>query len=137
MFSLIASVLKVAGRLYALAAACEKSRRNSIVQVKEESSLMIMHAKVLNENRFTNLQDEIASTSTGVDSVPDAEESDASSATTKVQVESTTAAAGATEMIPLPSPAPKIKTAGMPTPTTTKAKDGDRDKNEDNDNEQL
>ena len=137
MFSLIASTLKVAGRLYALAAACEKSRRNGIVQVKEESSLVIVRARALNDISLTNLQDDIASTSTGGHLVPDAEETGASSATTKVEGESTTVVAGATETIPLPAQAPKTTTTRIPTPTTTKEKDGDRDKNEDNDNEQL
>ena len=129
MFSLIASTLKVAGRLYALAAACEKSRRNSIVQVRDESSLVIV--------RETNLQDDIAGTSTGGHLVPGAEETGASSATTKVEGESTTAAAGATETIPLPAQAPKTTTTRIPTPTTTKEKGGDKNKNNDNDNEQL
>ncbi len=128
MFSIIASTLKVAGRLYALATACKKGRRNSNVKVRNENSLVIVRAKAPNKNSLTNFQDEIASTSTGGGSAPDAKEAGASSATTKVQDESVTAPAGATAIAMR-----KTTTTRMPTPTTTNEKDGDRDPNENTD----
>jgi hypothetical protein len=53
--------------------------------VQVESSLTIVRTKALNENSLKSLQDEIASTSTGGDSVQAAEEAGASSSTTAHQ----------------------------------------------------
>jgi hypothetical protein len=83
MFSMVASTLKVVGRLYALAITASKTfHRNITVKVQDETSLAIVRTKALNENSLKSLQDEIASTTTNGDSVPAAEEASASSSTT-------------------------------------------------------